>query len=178
MQEGAVTDQKCQKCFVKFVLEISHWMMLYHQVDQLKLIVIKSRHWWRKINAIPCLRYLKDSKYPNQELKITCTSLVILITLKFGFLISQVEKKNLLDHISTCNSLLKCNENVPFLKQIVTGDEKWKLYNNVEWKKLWGMGDEPPPTRTKASLQPKKMKLCICRTGRESSIMRFWKTNN
>ena len=85
-------------------------------------------------------------------------------------------KKNL-DHISTCNSLLKCNENVPFLKQIVTGDEKWKLYDNVEWKKLWGMGNELP-TGTKASLQPKKMRLCIRRTGRESSIMRFWKTNN
>ena len=59
----------------------------------------------------------------------------------------------------------------------MTGDEKWKLYNNVEWKKLWGMGNELP-TGTKASLQPKKMRLCIRRTGRESSIMRFWKTNN
>ena len=89
-----------------------------------------------------------------------------------------IKKKNLLDHISTWNSLLKCNENVSFLKQIATGDEKWKLYNNVEWKKLWGIGNEPPPTRIKASLQPKKMRLCTCRTGRESSIMRFWKTNN
>ena len=46
-------------------------------------------------------------------------------------------KKNL-DHISTCNSLLKRNKNVPFLKQIVTGDDKWILYNRVEWKRLWG----------------------------------------
>ena len=29
-------------------------------------------------------------------------------------------------------------ENVLFLKQIVTGDEKWILYNNVEQKRLWG----------------------------------------
>ena len=43
-------------------------------------------------------------------------------------------KKNLLDCISSCNSLLKRNENVLFLKQIVTGDEKWILYNNVEGK--------------------------------------------
>ena len=28
-----------------FELEISHWTMLYHWVDQLKLIAIKSRHW-------------------------------------------------------------------------------------------------------------------------------------
>ena len=46
-------------------------------------------------------------------------------------------KKNL-DHIPPCDSLLKRNESVPFLKQIVTGNEKWILYNNVEWKRLWG----------------------------------------
>ena len=32
--------------------------------------------------------------------------------------------KSLLDCISARDSLLKCNENVPFLKQIVMGDEK------------------------------------------------------
>ena len=36
----------------------------------------------------------------------------------------KLSEKNL-DCISTCDSLLKRNENVPFLKQIVTGDEKW-----------------------------------------------------
>ena len=42
------------------------------------------------------------------------------------------QQQNFLDYISECDSLLKHNENVPFLKQIVTGDEKWILYNNVE----------------------------------------------
>ena len=50
----------------------------------------------------------------------------------------KLREKNLLDHISACNSLLKCNENVPFLKQIVTGDVKWILYNNVEQRRSWG----------------------------------------
>ena len=36
--EGAVIDQRCQKGLVKFVIEISHWMILHNQVDQLKLI--------------------------------------------------------------------------------------------------------------------------------------------
>ena len=61
------------------------------------------------------------SKYPSQALKISCTSLVMLITLMSGFHISEI---NLLDHISVCESLLKCSENIPFLKQIVMGDEK------------------------------------------------------
>ena len=50
----------------------------------------------------------------------------------------KLSEKNLLDPISAYDSLLKCNENVPFLKQIVIGDEKWVLYNNVEWKRSWG----------------------------------------
>ena len=47
-------------------------------------------------------------------------------------------ERNLLDYISACNSLLKYNENVLFLKQIVMGNEKWILYNNVDWKRSWG----------------------------------------
>ena len=49
----------------------------------------------------------------------------------------RLSEKNLFDCISTCNSLLKRNENVPFLKQVVTGNEKWILYSNVERKRLW-----------------------------------------
>ena len=71
----------------------------------------------------------------------------------------KLSEKNPLDHISSCNSLL--NENVPFLKQIVPGDEKWILYNKVEWKRSWGKQNEPPPTTPKASLHPKKVMLCI-----------------
>ena len=72
------------------------------------------------------------SKYPDQALKIICTSLFMLITFMFG---SHISKKNLLDHISACDSLLKCNENVLLLKQIVMGIEKGIPYNNVEWKR-------------------------------------------
>ena len=67
-----------------------------------------------------------------------------------------------LDRISSCDSLLlKRNENILFLKQIVTGDEKWILYNNVERKRSWGKRNEPPPTTPKAGLHPKKVMLCI-----------------
>ena len=69
--------------------------------------------------------------------------------------------KYFLDHISACDSLLKRNENVPFLKQIVIGDEKWILYNNVEWKRSWGKRNKQPPTTPETSLHPKKMMLCI-----------------
>ena len=73
----------------------------------------------------------------------------------------KLSERNLLDHISTCSSLLKCNENVLFLKQIKMGDEKWILYNNVEQKRSWGKRNEPPPTTPKSGLHPKKVLLCI-----------------
>ena len=73
----------------------------------------------------------------------------------------KLNEKNLLDHISACDSVLKRNENIPFLKQIVMGDEKWILYSNVERKRSWGKRSEPPPTTPKAVLHPKKVMLCI-----------------
>ena len=48
-----------------------------------------------------------------------------------------------------------------FLKQIVTGNGKWKLYNSVERKRSWGKRNEPPPTTPKAGLHPKKVMLCV-----------------
>ena len=37
--------------------------------------------------------------------------------------------------ISICDSLLKRNETDPFLKRIITGDEKWVVYDNVMRKR-------------------------------------------
>ena len=71
------------------------------------------------------------------------------------------KKKNLLDYISTRDSLLKHNENVSFLKQIVMGYEKLILYNNVKWKRSWGKWNEPPPTTPKVGLHPKKVMFFI-----------------
>ena len=73
----------------------------------------------------------------------------------------KLSERNLLDCTSTCDPLLKHNKTVPFLKQIVVGDEKWILYNNVEQKRSWGKRNEPPPATPKAGLHPKKVMLCI-----------------
>ena len=43
-----------------------------------------------------------------------------------------------LDCISTCDSLLKKNEKVLFLKQAVMGNEKWILYNNFGTEEIMG----------------------------------------
>ena len=38
---------------------------------------------------------------------------------------TDLTERNLLQRVSICDSLLKRNNSYPFLKQLITGDEKW-----------------------------------------------------
>ena len=44
-------------------------------------------------------------------------------------------ERNLCRRVDVCDLLLKRQENDPFLKRIITGDEKWIVYNNVKRKR-------------------------------------------
>ena len=61
--------------------------------------------------------------------------------------------------ISICDSLLKRNEINPFLKRIITGDEKCVVYDNVVRKRLWSNRDEPAQSSSKADIDQKKVML-------------------
>ena len=65
-------------------------------------------------------------------------------------------ERNLCRHIDVCDSLLKRHENDPFLKRIITGDEKWVVYNNVKRKRSWSKKDEPAQTISKADIHQKR----------------------
>ena len=43
----------------------------------------------------------------------------------------------MMDRINICDALLKRNEIEPFLKRMITGDEKWITYDNPIRKRLW-----------------------------------------
>ena len=51
----------------------------------------------------------------------------------------ELMQKNLMDRISICESLLNRNKINPFLKRMVTSDEKWVTYDNVKRKQSWSM---------------------------------------
>ena len=70
-------------------------------------------------------------------------------------------EKNLIDRISICESLLKRNYLHPFLKCLITGDEKWITYDNDVRKRSWSKRDERAQTVAKPSLTPRKVMLCI-----------------
>ena len=53
------------------------------------------------------------------------------------------------------------NETDPFLKPIITGDEKWVVYDNVVRKRSWSKRDEPAQPTSKADIHQKKIMLSV-----------------
>ena len=132
-----MTDRTCQKWFVKFRagdFSLDDAPRLGRPVevdsDQIKTLIENNQHYTTreiadilKISKSSAENHLPQLGYVNH----------------FDVWVPhKLSEKHLLDHISAWDSQLKCNENVPFLKQIVTGNEKWILYNNVERKRSWG----------------------------------------
>ncbi|XP_043498852.1 histone-lysine N-methyltransferase SETMAR-like [Polistes fuscatus] len=73
----------------------------------------------------------------------------------------QLKEIHLAQCISICDSLLKLNKIDSFLKRLITGDEKWIVYNNVNQKRSWMMQDEPAHTTSKAEVHQKKIMLSV-----------------
>ena len=65
------------------------------------------------------------------------------------------------DRISICESLLNRNKINPFLKRMVTGDEKWVTYDNVKRKRSRSNRGEPAQTVAKLGLTVRKVLLCV-----------------
>ena len=60
-------------------------------------------------------------------------------------------------HFEVSSSLILCNNNKPFLNQIVICDEKWTVYNNRQWLAQWLDQEEAPKHFPKPNLHPKKV---------------------
>ena len=72
----------------------------------------------------------------------------------------KLSEKNFLDQYSACSSLLSHHECEPFLDRIVTGDDKWIVYDNVVRKRHWSPKGETSLTVAKPDLHQNKMMLC------------------
>ena len=44
----------------------------------------------------------------------------------------ELKEKHSTQRMNSCDLLKKHNENDPFLKRLITGDEKWVVYNNIK----------------------------------------------
>ena len=66
-----------------------------------------------------------------------------------------------MDGVSICESLLKRREIEPFLKRMITGNEKWITYDNNVRKRLWSKPGEASQTGAKPVLTPRKVMLSV-----------------
>ena len=76
-----------------------------------------------------------------------------------GSLTSWLQLKNLSFEMSS--SLIICNNNEPFLNQIVTCYEEWILYNNWEWPAQWLDREEAPKHFQKPNLYQKEVMVTV-----------------
>ena len=73
----------------------------------------------------------------------------------------ELTERNRLDRYDACAALLQRSEREPFLRNLITGDEKWVLYNNVSPSSSWVLKGSAPQATAKAGLHPKKVMLSI-----------------
>ena len=71
-------------------------------------------------------------------------------------------QKNIFVRMDACESLLNRHKIDPFLKRMVTGDEKWVSYDNVKCKRSWSKSGEAAQTVDKPGLTARKVVLCVC----------------
>ena len=116
--EGAVTDRTCQKWFAKFCAgDFSlddaprSGRPAEADNDQIEtLIKNKQRYTTREIADILKISKSSVENHLHQVGYVNCFDIWVP---------HKLNKKNHLDRISACDSLLKLSENFPFLKQIV-----------------------------------------------------------
>ncbi|XP_046836130.1 histone-lysine N-methyltransferase SETMAR-like [Vespa crabro] len=68
-----------------------------------------------------------------------------------------ITERNLCRRVDVYDSFLKRHENDPFLKRIITGNEKWVVYNNDKRKRSWSKKDESAQSISKANIHQKKL---------------------
>ena len=73
----------------------------------------------------------------------------------------ELSVKNTMDRINICDTLLKRNEIEPFLKRMITGDEKWIMFDNRTRKRSWINEGEKAQAIAKPGLTTKKVILCV-----------------
>lgn len=82
--------------------------------------------------------------------------------LKFGVWVPhQLSEDQKLQRVAICSSLLSRKSDHEWIKQIVTGDEKWVLYVNHTRKHQWVQRDSTPEPDCKGDLHPKKVMLSV-----------------
>ena len=73
----------------------------------------------------------------------------------------ELKNVHLTARINICDMLIRLEENSPFLKRLIIGDEKWIVYNNVVRKRYWSRRYGSPQTKSKQEVHQRKVMLSV-----------------
>ena len=116
--KGAVTDSMCQKWFVKFragdsLLDDAPRSGRPVEINSDKIETLIEKNQCHTTQEIADILKISKSRGENHLHPLGYVN-------RFDVWVPRkLSEKNVLDHISTCDSLLTHNENIPYLKQIV-----------------------------------------------------------
>lgn len=158
--EEALKERQCRNWFEKFrsgdfSLKDEHRSGRPYEVDddQIKAIIESDRH-----TTVREIAERLNVSHPTIERHLKCLGLVKKLDI---WVPHELKEIHLTQRINICDLHLKRNEIESFLKRIITGDEKWIVYNNVNRKRSWSRRDEPPQTTSKADIHQKKIMLSV-----------------
>ncbi|XP_015430060.1 PREDICTED: histone-lysine N-methyltransferase SETMAR-like [Dufourea novaeangliae] len=137
-----ITDRTCQNWFKKFrsgdfSLKDDQRSGRPTEVDddQIKAIIEEDRH----ITVREIAERLNVS-HTTIENHLKCLGLAKKLDIWVPHILKEI---HLTQRINICDMHLKRNEADPFLKRIITGDERWIMYSNIIRKRSWSKRDEP-----------------------------------
>jgi len=150
----------CQKWFAKFrsgnfsIQDVprSGWPVKIDQDKVRTLIDTNKRYTTREIADVLQISKTSVANHLHQLGYISRLDMWVPHELSEAYLIKR---------ISVSDSLWKREENDPFLKRMITGDEKWIVYNNIQRKRSWEQRNKLPQIISKPGLHPNKIMLSI-----------------
>ena len=73
----------------------------------------------------------------------------------------ELSVRNMMDRINICDTLLKRNETEPFVKRMITGDEKWITYDNPTRKKIMDRERRKGASNRKTWIDEEEGDMCV-----------------
>ncbi|XP_014781989.1 histone-lysine N-methyltransferase SETMAR-like [Octopus bimaculoides] len=159
--KNAVSERVCQKWFARFrsgnfsVRNAPHSSRRKEiDIDQLRAVVKQSCSLTSR--QIADILNISKTSVENEFHKLGYFSKVDVSVPH------KLTEANLVQRVSICDSLLKKENNEPFLRRIITGERKWVVYNNVKRRRSWKKAGYSPKRTPKVGLHTKKVLLSIC----------------
>ncbi|RLU21022.1 hypothetical protein DMN91_007638 [Ooceraea biroi] len=124
--ENAVDEQLCQYWFEKFeagIFDLRDNLPQVLPIDEVATSIKENR----QVSIAEIALQINDGVLTVAE----CIAKLDLIKKLDIWVPQQLTEKNRIDRISICDSLLKRNEENPFLTRLVVGDEKWIIYKKL-----------------------------------------------